>query len=270
MDKQMRLWIIGIGMALVIIVVAAAAAANRGGSRGNEPGNTSESYVTQNDATVPETNGRSVQPQSMSDSHMDHSFHGSQGTVTGEELNRYLTEQDSIMMNMMEDMIIREKSGNASIDFLEGMIPHHEAAIKMSESYLNYSKDGTDLQTLAQDIITEHKKELAQMNELIQKYRNQSKKDRAREDGYLAKYSQMFSQDSRSHHVNPSGAQTIDRAFAESMIIHHQMAVDMAGDILDYTDEKEVRQLAREIKDVQEKEIRQMQGMSGISSSAGK
>ena len=41
--------------------------------------------------------------------------------------------------------------------------------------------------------------------------------------------------------------------------MHHQMAVDMAKDILDYTDEEEVKQLAQEIIDVQEKEIEQMQ-----------
>ena len=84
--------------------------------------------------------------------------------ASGDDLSRYLTEQDSIMMNMMEDMVIREKSGNASLDFLRGMIPHHEAAIKMSESYLNYQGKSDELKTIAQDIITAQKDELKQMN----------------------------------------------------------------------------------------------------------
>lgn len=33
---------------------------------------------------------------------------------------------------------------------------------------------------------------------------------------------------------------TIDTAFAEGMLMHHQMAVDMAKDILEYTDESQV------------------------------
>jgi uncharacterized protein (DUF305 family) len=43
------------------------------------------------------------------------------------------------------------------------------------------------------------------------------------------------------------------------MIMHHQMAVDMARDILDYSEQEEVKKLAQDIIDVQEKEIEQMQ-----------
>ena len=37
--------------------------------------------------------------------------------------------------------------------------------------------------------------------------------------------------------------------------MHHQMAVDMARDILEYTDYEEIRTMAQNIIDVQEKEI---------------
>ena len=69
----------------------------------------------------------------------------------------------------------------------------------------------------------------------------------------------MFSDDSMSHHINPSGVDNIDQAFAEGMIMHHQMAVDMARDILEYTDYEEIRTMAQNIIDVQEKEIAQME-----------
>ena len=256
-NKNMRLWIIGICVALIIIIVAAAAAMNKKSDSGQETGTTSESGVTADSNASMGSGDQAAQGSSMSDSHMDHSSHG-QAAGT-DDLSRYLTEQDSIMMNMMEDMMIREKSGSASIDFLKGMIPHHEAAIKMSESYLNYGGEVSDLQTLAQDIITAQKKELVQMKDLIKKYEEEGKKNQDKEDAYLAKYSEMFSDDSMSHHINPSGVDNIDQAFAEGMIMHHQMAVDMAKDILDYTDEEEVKQLAQEIIDVQEKEIEQMQ-----------
>ena len=257
-NKNMRLWIIGICVALIIIIVAAAAAMNKKSDSGQETGTTSESGVTADSNASMGSGDQAAQGSSMSDSHMDHSSHGGQAAGT-DDLSRYLTEHDSIMMNMMEDMMIREKSGSASIDFLKGMIPHHEAAIKMSESYLNYGGEVSDLQTLAQDIITAQKKELVQMNDLIKKYEEEGKKNQDKEDAYLAKYSEMFSDDSMSHHINPSGVDNIDQAFAEGMIMHHQMAVDMAKDILDYTDEEEVKQLAQEIIDVQEKEIEQMQ-----------
>ncbi len=97
------------------------------------------------------------------------------------------------------------------------------------------------------------------MNRLIGEYEKDGSKDDANEDAYLEKYSEMFSDDSMSHHINPDGAETMDQAFAEGMIMHHQMAVDMARDILDYTEEKEVRELAENIIELQEKEIAQME-----------
>lgn len=256
MNKNMRLWIIGICVALVIIIVAAAAAMNRKSGMPQESATTSESGVTEGSSTAAGMDS-TQESTAMSHSHMDHSSHT--GQASGDNLSRYLTEQDSIMMKMMEDMMIREKSGSASIDFLKGMIPHHEAAIKMSESYLNYGGEGSELQTLAQDIITAQKKELTQMNDLVKQYEEEGKKDQEKEDAYLAKYSEMFSDDSMSHHINPDGVENIDQAFAEGMIMHHQMAVDMAKDILEYTDKKEIQDLAQEIIDTQEKEIEQMQ-----------
>ena len=266
MNKNMRIWIIGICVALVIIIVAAAASMNRKNNSQGQTGTTSESGVTEDpnaaSSSMSGTDNGSMngsEGTSMADSHMDHSSHGGQASGNGDNLSRYLTEQDSIMMNMMDDMMIREKSGSADIDFLKGMIPHHEAAIKMSESYLDYGGEVSGLETLAQDIITAQKKELAQMNDLVNKYEKEGKKNQENEDAYLAKYSEMFSDDSMSHHINPSGVDNIDQAFAEGMIMHHQMAVDMARDILEYTDYEEIRTMAQNIIDVQEKEIAQME-----------
>ena len=112
----MRLWIIGICVALIIIIVAAAAAMNKKCDSGQETGTTSESGVTADSNASMGSGDQAAQGSSMSDSHMDHSSHGGQAAGT-DDLSRYLTEQDSIMMNMMEDMMIREKSGSASIDF---------------------------------------------------------------------------------------------------------------------------------------------------------
>ena len=258
MNKNMRTWVIGICVALVIIVAVAAAFANS--RSGSDAGQTSESQTESASAsaasqTETET-GSGEQASSNSGNAADHSGHMN---ASGDDLSRYLTEQDSIMMNMMEDMVIREKSGNASLDFLRGMIPHHEAAIKMSESYLNYQGKSDELKTIAQDIITAQKDELKQMNELVKTYETDGKKDQTKEDAYLEQYSKMFADDSMSHHMDTSDVDSLDQAFAEGMIMHHQMAVDMARDILEYTDYEEIRTMAQNIIDVQEKEIAQME-----------
>ena len=69
----------------------------------------------------------------------------------------------------------------------------------------------------------------------------------------------MFEDGAHGHHMPDSSPATVDEAFAEGMIMHHQMAVDMARDILEYTDYEEIRTMAQNIIDVQEKEIAQME-----------
>ena len=246
-------------MALVIIVAVAAAFANN--RSGSDDGQTSESQTESTSASAAsqtETGSRE-QASSNSGNAADHSGHNGHMNASGDDLSRYLTEQDSIMMNMMEDMVIREKSGNASLDFLRGMIPHHEAAKQIYERYLNNKQKIDKLKTIAQDIITAPKDELKQMNELVKTYETDGKKDQTKEDAYLEQYSKMFADDSMSHHMDTSDVDSLDQAFAEGMIMHHQMAVDMARDILEYTDYEEIRTMAQNIIDVQEKEIAQME-----------
>ena len=69
----------------------------------------------------------------------------------------------------------------------------------------------------------------------------------------------MFEGGSHGQHATQSAPATVDEAFAEGMIMHHQMAVDMSRSVLDYTDQKEVTQLAESIIEQQEQEISQME-----------
>ena len=48
--------------------------------------------------------------------------------------NRYLYRYDEIVKQMAEKMLSRNVTNSITINFIECMIPHHQAAIEMSEN----------------------------------------------------------------------------------------------------------------------------------------
>ncbi len=71
------------------------------------------------------------------------------------------------MEKMHKDMMI-EASGNADVDFVKGMIPHHQGAIDMAKILKEHGKD-PELQKLADDIIIAQEKEIAFMKDWLKK-----------------------------------------------------------------------------------------------------
>jgi uncharacterized protein (DUF305 family) len=68
---------------------------------------------------------------------------------------------------MHKDMDIKF-SGNADVDFVRGMIPHHQGAIDMAKVVLQHGKDA-EIKKLATEIIKAQESEIAWMNDWLKK-----------------------------------------------------------------------------------------------------
>jgi uncharacterized protein (DUF305 family) len=70
-----------------------------------------------------------------------------------------------------------KRSGNADVDFVRLMVPHHQAAIDMAKTQLLHGKDA-QMRRLAQEIITDQQSEI----ELMQRWLKQREPASAKEN----------------------------------------------------------------------------------------
>jgi uncharacterized protein (DUF305 family) len=75
---------------------------------------------------------------------------------------------EKAMMKMHKHMDM-DYSGDADIDFVKGMIPHHQGAIDMAEVELQYGKD-PEIRKLAESMIAAQKAEIAQMQDWLKQH----------------------------------------------------------------------------------------------------
>lgn len=96
----------------------------------------------------------------MASSSMTHEGHAM--PAMGADINASTQELDAAMNAMHKAMMV-PYTGNADIDFLRGMVPHHQGAVEMAKIQLKYGKD-VQIKRLARDIIRAQEIEIRWMN----------------------------------------------------------------------------------------------------------
>jgi len=151
---------------------------------------------------------------------------------------------------MHEGMNI-EFTGNPDIDFLRGMIPHHQGAVDMAQVQLDYGTDGS-LKSFTKRVIREQAREIRFMNINLQTLEFENKAFEPNQEAIAA-----FKAVNMAMHADMNMALSgqADTDFVKGMIPHHQGAVAMAKVVLEYGSDSNAKRLAYDIIMAQESEI---------------
>ena len=157
------------------------------------------------------------------------------------------------MVKMMKDMAI-PYTGKPDVDFVQGMMPHHQGAIDMAKVALQYGKD-SEIKSLAGNVIEAQEDEIAFMKSWLGKVDQASlvvSPDSTK--GYEEAMAKLEQNMTMTH------SSDADVDFVKGMIPHHQGAIDMAKVALQYAKDPEVLKLAQDVVTAQEGEIAFMNG----------
>lgn len=136
--------------------------------------------------------------------------------------------------------------------FIDGMVPHHEAAIAMAQAAIDAGLTNPELVTIANDVISSQQLEIDQMHTWRDDWFGSSEIDPTGADALGLSMTQMGMQHGS---MQFAGAGDVDAAFAETMIDHHQGAITMAQLAQKKGQHAEIRSLADEIIKAQKREI---------------
>ncbi len=155
---------------------------------------------------------------------------------------------EKAMSGMMKQMDA-PLTGKPDLDFVKGMMPHHQGAIEMAKVVLQYGKD-SEVKKLAQEVIKAQEGEIVFMEDWLAKA-NQSTLPVVAD---AIKPSEQAIAAMMNNMMTPySGNADVD--FIQGMIPHHQGAIEMAKIALQFAKDPALLKLAQDIVNAQEAEI---------------
>lgn len=170
----------------------------------------------------------------------------------------YLAEFRRILADMEAGMTGAELCNSISHNFIVQMIPHHRAAIEMSENILRYTNCAA-LEKIARGIITEQTESIAQMEQALPGCMECTNSREA-----LCRYQSRMGAIMRTMFRDMGcapGTNCLDADFMREMIPHHLGAIRMSENALEHAICPALCPILEAIICSQKRGVRQMQNL---------
>ena len=148
------------------------------------------------------------------------------------------------------------------LQFIDQMIIHHQGAI-MSAEHMIADSERPELRQLSENIQTSQAEQIEQMRTWREEWYPDAgptfEMDPTQMNEMMGD-NQMQEMMGDNQMQEMMGTEGTDAMFLRMMIPHHQLAIDMSEQALDYAEHPELKELAQQIIDEQSAEIELMEG----------
>lgn len=172
----------------------------------------------------------------------------------------YVKRYRCILDTMIENMTSVCLTDSISANFIKQMIPHHRAAIEMSENLLRFTTC-IPLQNIAQNIICSQKESICSMEAICPECSRRRNTPRAL--NYYQRSNECILRNMFREMHTACTDNCIDANFMREMILHHRGAVLMSQNALKFCICPELKPILESIIDSQEKGVQEMQQLLG-------
>lgn len=168
---------------------------------------------------------------------------------------KYLYQFDQILNQMTEKMLSQNMTNSITINFIKCMVPHHQAAIYMSENLLEYTTY-EPLREIANNIIKRQTEGIEQMEEIARityGFQNMPQDVKC----YIEKYLEI-TKNMIEKMKNAPRCININLNFINEMIPHHEGALAMCENLFQYRIDPRLKLVADSIVKEQSKGIEEL------------
>ena len=174
---------------------------------------------------------------------------------------RYLRRFDQILGVMAYKMLSARPIDNITLYFIKCMVPHHQAAIYMCENLLQYSPY-KPLEKIAQNIIIKQTEGIEQMREIARTTRG-FKNTKMEVMNYTKQYL-LITNNMLERMKNSPRSVNINLSFVGEMIPHHEGAIGMCHNLLQYRIDPRLQRVAESIIQEQSKGVEELKAVREI------
>lgn len=171
----------------------------------------------------------------------------------------YRKEQKAILKTLRKDMDKSSDEDDATLDYVEQMLAYYKAGSALAKNVMDHG-DNQVIRQAGRSMRKRNATEVKKMEEIRLRLKEQKVEDDLKETEYLKVFKEAL--DTMIDDLEKVEDENVDRMFLLQMICYNEGIIKISQNILNYTPNVEVQEIAQKIIERHTKEITYLQKLA--------